>query len=163
MTHQIIELFDYNPEIGWFTNRFSRGRAAKGARTGAETGHGYRRIIVDYIKHYEHHLAWLYVHGEYPDEIDHINGNRADNRIANLRLCTRSQNKFNSETATGASGLKGAYLDKRNLQWYSKVQFGGQVKFLGNFNTPEECHEAWKDAVDSYVGEFAFHNRPLEM
>lgn len=156
---QLKELFEYNPETGWFTNRFSRGRAKEGARAGAETGHGYRRIVIDYIKHYEHHLAWLYINCEYPDEIDHINGNRSDNRIVNLRSCSRTQNNFNAERATGESGLKGAYLDKRNLQWYSKIQLGGQVKFLGNHGSAEEAHAAFMQAAELYHGEFAFHHR----
>lgn len=158
---ELKELFEYDPIIGWFTNHFSRGRARDGGRAGAETGHGYRRIIIDYVKHYEHHLAWLYVYGEYPNEIDHINGTRSDNRIINLRVCDRTQNNFNSLRPTGISGLTGAYLDKRNLQWFSKIQFGGQHKFLGNFDSAGEAHQAYLTAVERYAAEFAYHNRPI--
>ena len=158
---ELKELFVYHPDSGWFTNKHSRGRAKAGERAGAETGHGYRRIIIDYVKHYEHHLAWLYVYGEYPDEIDHVNGVRNDNRIVNLRLCTRSQNNFNSHRPTGESGLRGAYLDKRSLKWYSKIQLGGQVKFLGNYNSAEDAHDAFMAAVELYHGEFAVNNRPF--
>jgi hypothetical protein len=161
MTIYLEDMFDYNPETGWFTNRVSRGRAKEGDRAGAFTGHGYRRIIIDYTKHYEHHLAWYYVYGEYPDEIDHINGDGSDNRIANLRVCTRTQNNFNAQSTLGESGLRGAYLDKRYLQWYSKIQFGRQVKFLGNFNSPEEAHQAYLRAADEIAGEFAIHRRTL--
>ena len=157
---ELKELFVYHPDSGWFTNKSSRGRAKSGARAGAETGHGYRRIIIDYVKHYEHHLAWLYVYGEYPDEVDHVNGVRNDNRIVNLRLCTRSQNNFNTQSYTGTAGLSGAYLDKRSRQWYSKIQFGGQQKFLGIFPSPEDAHQAYLKALDEVAGEFAYHNRP---
>ena|SRR5882724_12880469 len=153
------KLFVYDPLTGWFTNRLSRGRAKEGERAGSDTGHGYRRIIVDYEKHYEHHLAWLYVYGIYPDEIDHKDGVRKHNWIANLRDCSRAQNCINSEREPGESGLRGAYLDKRNLQWYSKIQLGSQVKFLGNYETAEEAHEAYKAASELHHGEFAFHNR----
>lgn len=156
---ELKELFVYDPLTGWFTNRFSRGRAKEGARAGSETGHGYRRIIIDYIKHYEHHLAWLYVYGVYPDEIDHKNGIRSFNAIDNLRDCTRTQNNFNAERATGASGLKGAYLDKRTMHWYSHIQIGGQVKHLGIFATAEQAHGAFMAAVELHHGEFALHNR----
>ena len=154
---ELKTLFDYDPESGWFTNRYSRGRAKAGERAGSLTGHGYRRIVIDYVKYYEHHLAWLYTYGEFPDELDHINCVPSDNRIVNLRPCTRSQNNFNSLRPTGESGLRGAYLDKRTLQWYSKIQVGGQVKFLGDFNSPEEAHEAFMAAVELHHGDFARH------
>jgi hypothetical protein len=157
----LIEMFDYDPLTGWFTNRYSRGRAAAGSRAGSETGHGYRRIIIGYNKYYEHHLAWLYVYGVWPGELDHADGNASNNRIANLRECSRSENKFNARTQTGQSGLSGAYLDLRNSQWYSKIQVGGQQKFLGNFDSPEEAHAAYLKAREKIAGEFAHHNRPL--
>ena len=161
MQARLKELFNYDPETGWFTNRYSRGRAAAGERAGSPSGHGYRKICVDYNKFYEHHLAWLYVYDEWPSEIDHINGESSDNRIANLRLCNRSQNNFNSLRPTGESGLRGAYLDKRNSQWYSKIQVGGQVVFLGNFGSAKEAHAAFMVAADSYHGDFAYHRRTL--
>jgi hypothetical protein len=156
----LIEMFDFDPETGWFTNRYSRGRAAAGSRAGSETGHGYRRIIIGYNKYYEHHLAWLYVNGVWPDEIDHVNGDRSDNKISNLRVCSRSENCFNRKDGTGISGLKEAYLDSRSLKWFSKIQLGGQQVFLGSFDSPEEAHKAYLDAVEHAVGEFAYHNRP---
>lgn len=156
----LIEMFDYDPETGWFINRYSRGRAGAGSRAGAETGHGYRRIIIGYNKYYEHRLAWLYTYGDWPNEIDHINGDRCDNRIANLRVCSRSENNFNAKTTTGQAGLSGAYLDSRNSTWYSKIQVGGQQIFLGNFDSPEEAHKAYLEALDKVAGEFAYHNRP---
>lgn len=155
---RLVELFNYDPETGFFTNRFSRGRAGAGQRAGAETGHGYRRIIIDYQKFYEHHLAWYYIYGEWPDEIDHKDRNRSHNAIGNLRLATRTQNCFNSERPTGESGLRGAYLDKRNLRWYSHIQVGGQVEHLGMFDTAEEAHEAFMVAVERHHGEFALHS-----
>lgn len=157
----LIEMFDYDPLTGWFTNRYSRGRAVAGSRAGAETGHGYRRIIIGYNKYYEHHLAWLYIHGVWPGELDHADGNGCNNRIANLRECSRTENNFNSRRATGAVGLSGAYLDKRTLKWYSQIQVGGKIRRLGNFDSPEEAHEAYMVAREEIAGEFALHNRPL--
>jgi hypothetical protein len=153
---ELKDMFDYDPVTGHFTNRYSRGRAAQGARAGSDSGHGYRKICIGRLRLYEHHLAWLFVHNEWPEEIDHINGNTSDNRIANLRVCTRSQNNFNKAVTT----LSGAYLDKRNLKWYSKLQVGGQTKFLGNFSSAQEAHEAYIAARNDVAGEFAYHNRP---
>ena len=155
---RLKELFDYDPETGWFTNRFSRGRARDGDRAGSPTGHGYRRIIIDYEKYYEHHLAWLYVYGEWPEELDHKDRVRSHNWISNLRPATRTQNNANSERMTGSSGLKGAYLDYRVSRWYSKIQIGGKVKWLGHFDTAEEAHEAFMVAAENLHGEFALQS-----
>ena len=156
---QIGDLFEFDPLVG-FTNRISRGRACAGCRAGYIDVHGYRRIVIDYQKYYEHHLVWFYVYGEWPDEIDHKNRIRSDNAVANLRKATRTQNNFNAKRETGMSGLKGAYWDSRVSKWYSKIQVGGQVKWLGSLNTAEEAHKACMVAVEHHHGEFAFHNRP---
>ena len=74
-------LFIYDPETGWFTNRFSRGRAREGERAGSPSGHGYRKVCIEYAPYYEHHLAWLYVYGEWPAELDHKDGDGANNAI----------------------------------------------------------------------------------
>lgn len=156
---RLKELFDYNPVTGHFQNRFSRGRAKEGERAGSPTGHGYRRIIIDYQKCYEHHMAWLYVHGKLPKEMDHKDGNRSNNALCNLRPCTRTQNNYN-RTPADTSGLRGAYLDKRTMRWYSHICFGGQVIHLGMFGAPEEAHKAFMVAAERYHGEFAYRHRP---
>jgi len=159
---RLKELFDYDPETGWFTNRFSRGRAKAGEIAGSYAGHiqGYRRIVIDYGKYYEHQLAWLFVYGEWLDEVDHIDTDGSNNAIINLRPCTRTQNNCNrSQQPTGESGLRGAYLDKRSLKWYSHIQFGGQVTHLGTFNTAEEAHLAYEAAAESLHGEFYIPQR----
>ena len=162
LRERVIELFEYDPDTGVFKNRISRGRAKAEARAGSETGHGYRKIVVDYKKHYEHHLAWLIVHGVWPEgEMDHADGNRSNNAIGNLRLATRSQNRFNSCWATGQSGLRGAYLDKRIQKWYSKIEVDGRVVWLGHYKTSAEAHAAYCRAVDEFAGEYAFRNRVL--
>lgn len=151
---RLKELFTYNPETGWFTNNFSRGRALATARAGSPSGHGYRKINVDYIKYYEHHLAWLYVYGYIPDELDHEDRDGSHNWIDNLRIANATQNNCNTQQPTGMSGLRGAYLNKRNLKWYSQIQFGSHVKYLGSFDSAEEAHEAFESAAYQLHGEF---------
>lgn len=153
---RLKELFDYDPMTGWFTNRFSRGRAKIGERAGSSSGHiqGYRRLVVDYERVYEHQAAWLYVYGEWIEELDHNDRDGSHNAISNLRPCTRTQNNCNTRQATGQSGLRGAYLDSRSLKWYSKIQFGDMVTYLGSFNTAEEAHEAFEAAAEQFHGEF---------
>lgn len=154
---RLKELFDYNPGTGWFTNRFSRGRAKVGERAGADSGHiqNYRRLCVDYERIYEHQAAWLYMYGEWLDEVDHEDRDGSNNAILNLRPCDRTQNRCNiKRQSLGLSGLRGAYLDKRSLQWYSHIQFGGRVIHLGMFETAEEAHEAFEAAAMQLHGEF---------
>lgn len=154
---RLKELFNYDPETGWFTNRQSRGRAKQGEHAGSPTSHvqGYRRIVIDYRPYYEHHLAWFYVYGEWLEEIDHENTDGGNNSIINLRPCNRTQNNCNRfQRSDGDAGLRGAYLDKRNLQWYSKIQFGSQIEWLGTFASAEEAHLAFEAAAERLHGEF---------
>jgi len=155
---RLDELFEFDYKIG-FTNKISRGRACKHSRSGYVDVHGYRRIVIDYIKYYEHHLVWFYVTGQWPQELDHKDGDRANNAFSNLRECTRTENNFNAERATGISGLRGAYWDSRVSKWYSKIQVGGQVRWLGSYNTSEEAHCAFMIAVEQTHKEFAVEKR----
>jgi hypothetical protein len=160
MRDRVLRLFDYDPATGFFTNKVSRGRAKAGARAGSDVGHGYRKICIDYVRYYEHHLAWLIVHGVWPREIDHVDGNRSNNAIANLRLATRTQNNANGGWATGLSGLRGVYKDwRRPHMWFAKIQVGGRHIYLGEYDTPEEAHAAYLDAASHHFGAYALHNR----
>ena len=157
---RLKELFIYNPATGWFINRITRGPSQVGCRAGSSSGHGYRRLTIDGERIYEHHAAWLYMYGTCGGELDHKDGNRANNPISNLRVVTRTQNNFNSEREAGASGLRGAYLDSRSLKWFSKIQIGGKVKWLGYFDSAQEAHLAFMAEAEKQHGEHAFHNRP---
>lgn len=117
---RLRELLEYDPETGKFT--WLRNRAFKalgGTHAGYLNSNGYLRITVDDVSYAAHRLAWLYVHGRWPDKtIDHINRNKQDNRIANLRDVTHSEQNYNSsrskawkaKLATEATEAAGATL-----------------------------------------------------
>ena len=143
------EQMDYDPETGSFY--------WKPRRAGCPGG-GYWQIRIKGRCYYAHQLAWLYVHGEWPsEEIDHINRDRLDNRIANLRAADRCQNQQNKLQSNNKSGFKGVSLHNPRLAkpWQAQITVRGQHHHLGNFSTPEEAHEAYKEAAARLHGEFA--------
>ena len=86
------------------------------------------------------------------NQIDHINGDKLDNRRENLRSATQSQNSMNSRIKN-KTGYKG--VTKTNQKWGAQIKVNGQQIWLGTFNTPEEAHDAYREAAEQYFGEFA--------
>jgi hypothetical protein len=145
---RLHELLSYDPETGDF---FWRVRAARnvfpGQKAGTLTHFGYVAIYIDELAHKAHRLAWRYAYEAWPTHtIDHINGDRADNRIANLRDVTRRENRQNIHKAhrTNISGLLGAA--KAKYSWRSSINVDGKRINLGSFKTPEEAHQAHVNA-----------------
>jgi hypothetical protein len=89
-----------------------------------------------------------------PRRVDHINGDPLDNRKVNLRICTHAENMHNQRLPkNNTSGLKGASWDGKH--WVAQIGFGGKVRKLGKFSTPEEAHAAYCKAAVELHGEFA--------
>lgn len=110
--------------------------------------YGYIRIGVDGRYYMAHRLAWLYVCGRWPEHhIDHINGDRADNRIENLRDVTSSVNSQNQRKAhpnNKGSGLLG--VSQNHWKWTARIKVGGRQLNLGTYDAPEEAHAAYLTA-----------------
>lgn len=131
------------------------GRALEGQVAGVVGLRGHRSIRVDGRSYPAGRLAWFYVHGEFPKHlIDHINGNRVDDRIVNLRPATHSENGRNS-SGHSASGLKGAYFNKPTKTWFSTIRIDGKHRRLGTFPSKEEAHAAYVRVAKEIYGEFA--------
>lgn len=160
---RVKDCLHYDPETGIFTRRKRTGSRAKiGAIAGTSSTGGYLRIGLDGRDFAAHRLAWLYVHGVMPPaQLDHINGVRTDNRIANLRLASHAENMHNSRPRKSASGLKGAHLLRRRLAagwsrpWTSEILKNGKNFHLGYFATAEEAHAAYVKAARELHGDFA--------
>lgn len=159
LTQEYIKsLLDYDPETGLFTwkarprEMFKTERAFStfnarhcGGKAGNMSATGYWYICIDYKKRRAHRLAWLYVYGYMPKEIDHINGDRLDNRICNLRSVDRSENNRNMGISRrNTSGTTGVY-STRGL-WGAYVTSGGKTKSLGRFGSKSEAIKARKYA-----------------
>lgn len=108
--------------------------------------HGYLNISIDSNYYYTHRLAWFYVHGEWPNVIDHINGDKTDNRIDNLRSVDQRCNVQNVLKARkhNASRLLGAYKTKYGFA--STVVHNKKSIYLGHYKTAEEAHNVYLKA-----------------
>ena len=94
------------------------------------------------------------------EEVDHINLNKLDNRISNLRLCTRSQNKGNTRLRPdNSTGYKGVYFDETTNRYKSNIHVNGKRKYLGSFKTSEEAAHAYNVAAEKGFGDFALINQ----
>ena len=147
---RLMEVLDYDPETGIFTWQIQPGSRSDmvGKRAGYYGPGRYRSITVDGVGYLEHRLAWLFVHGRFPpDQMDHINRNRSDNRLENLREATRSQNQRNR---LAYSGLKGCWWHSRDRRWIARC---GTTN-LGSFHTEKEAYEAYCEAAKVKYGEF---------
>lgn len=142
---EMKELVEYFPESGIFIWKVQRkGPNRPNTRAGdlhKETG--YRRIGINGIRILEHRLAWFFVHGKWTDKlIDHINGDRADNRILNLREANHSENlqnvvkprRNNSTGVLGVAIYRGKYVAQIHLNYKNH--------YLGAFDTLEEAARA---------------------
>lgn len=158
---KLLSLLDYDPETGVFSWRVSRKSYGGGKNPGDRAGTaqtGCRVITIDQVRYKEHRLAWFYVYGEWPgQEIDHINRDFNDNRVANLRLATRSQNSANMvKPRAASSGYKGVYQNRHSPgTWFAQISVDSKSKFLGRFTTPEEAHAAYVAAAQEHYGDFA--------
>lgn len=146
----------YDPETGLFTRLYQRGRSAPGDNCETVRGMGYRSLNVFCWKWASHRMAWTYTYGSIPQgmQIDHINGIRTDNRIANLRLATLAENRRN-RICIGKLGKKGVTLTASRCRYRSRIAVNGQRHHLGYFDTPEEANAAYAVAARRLHGEFA--------
>lgn len=156
---RLKELLSYDPATGVFRWRVKPSRAVSidDIAGSVDRTNGYRRIALDGKKNYKaHRLAWLYVTGEWPQgDLDHINLDKDDNRIANLREATGSQNCANQKAKR--NGLKGAYrLGQR--WWQAVIVKHGKRFYLGCFATELEAHNVYSEAAKKVHGEFARAN-----
>lgn len=147
----------YEPDTGFFFRAVDSTGARKAGERITNAGRdGYLRIIIKGTQYQGHRVAWIMAgRGEPPAIIDHINGDRTDNRIENLRAADAQLNVVNSrKRANCSSSLKG--ITRHNSgRWQAAIKFHGKYHHLGMFADEASAHQAYMDAATSFYGEFA--------
>jgi len=154
------EVLSYDPETGKFVwLRALSWRRGAGAEAGTSTKNGYLKIGIKGSEFLCHRLAWIHHYGKDPGGfIDHINGNKSDNRIANLRLASHSENRANVHKlrSDNTSGYRGVFRHAQMKdKWYAKIGIQQKQKYLGIFDNKEDAKACYDKALKKYFGEFA--------
>lgn len=139
---RLRDLLAYDPDTGVFTRKVRTAHRCKvGDVAGSLNAEGYRYIRL-LGRHYKaNRIAWLYVHGAWPTGVvDHINGDRGDDRIVNLRVCTNAENSQNRRRPAGA------YPCQKGGGFFSTVMVDGIKHYLGRFATRDEARAAYVEA-----------------
>lgn len=155
---RLREIVNYDPETGEFTWKFChRRRTNKDGKVGHLSASGYVQMYVDGINTRAHRLAWLYVHGVYPGgHIDHINGDRADNRIANLRDVAPAVNSQNRPAFSKANKLKAVGVFEYKGGFRAEITALGRRHHFGVYETLAEARAAYN------AGKLILHSKAME-
>lgn len=142
----IKNVLSYNPDTGVFIwkERFGK-RGIPGRKAGTIDFNGYVVITINGKRHKGHRLAWLVMTGAWPEvAVDHINGDRSDNRFANLRDANWSQNQHNRRLqSNNKSGYQGVAWDANARKWRAGIRAAGRGFNLGNYDSKEDAHLAY--------------------
>lgn len=149
-------LFEY--QDGMLYWKISKRGVKAGSKAGSVTHEGYMRVMVNGKEYKIHRLIFLMHHGYFPEMIDHINGNRSDNRIENLRPATNQQNQHNViAPRTNTSGVKNVTWSKRNKKWCVELRVNGKHKNFGQYHDIDYAKFVANAMRYKYHGDFANH------
>ena len=153
---RLDELLDVYPESGHFVWKVWRGGTAHaGTLAGTTSKTDYLLIKIDRRFYLAHRLMWLFVHKEWPiNDIDHVNLDKADNRISNLRAATRSQNVSNGNVRRDSETQRRG-VQKIGNRFMARITKEGVREYLGCYGTAEEAHAQYAIAAKRLHGEFA--------
>jgi hypothetical protein len=157
---ELRELLRYDPDDGhlyWL--KIGKGVSSARLDTPAGVIHRIKRYRIIGVRrrvYTAHRLIWLYVHGEWPDgEIDHIDGDRANNKITNLRDVSHKQNMANRcRHSNNMIGMKGVSWRPRDNRWRAQIWDAGKARHLGYFASAAEAKSAYDFAARALFGEF---------
>lgn len=155
---KLHELFEYRDgTLYWKVNKGNR--TPKGSKAGTVCNHGYVNILIDGIRYKSHRIIFCMFNGYMPMFVDHIDNNRSNNKIENLREVTKSQNNQNARTRSdNTSGVKGVCWNSVINKWTARLNLSGKQILVGNFINLYDARIAIEEARNKLHGEFARHN-----
>ena len=136
----------YDPDTGVFTRLTNNNRWKAGHTTGALDKAGYVIILYKGKRYKAHRLAWYYVYGSIPMyNIDHINEDKSDNRIDNLRLDNKNNNAQNvsSPSKNSKSGVRGVHWCTRDKKWIAQIHINGKQVCVARADNIQEAYDAY--------------------
>lgn len=152
----VRSILDFDAKTGVFTWRPGYHRSVVAGRVaGRVNGKGYATISIKNNHYQSHRLAWLHFYGEWPSgQIDHINRNKLDNSIKNLRVVTASENCLNRDQPKSKySNERGVTFHKSNNKWQAQICLPGRngSTYIGSFESKEDAVLAYKEARRSLL------------
>lgn len=160
---QIISIFDYRDgNLYWKVSNSNRVKI--GALAGGVYGDGYRHVKIDGKLYYAHRLVFLYHYGHLPKFLDHIDGNRSNNDIFNLREATNRENQMNRKKNKSMNGkptsseYKGVCWDEHREKWLARITIDGKQKYLGLFASEIAAALAYNKSAIEAFGEYIHLN-----
>jgi hypothetical protein len=153
---RLKEICTYDPETGLFEGIVNRGKRYKiGMPFGKPEKKGYLQVTIDGRTYHLQRLAWLYVHGVWPEhQIDHRNGIPSDNRLENLRDANRCQQNWNKKAITGKKTPKNVFFLKTTGKYRVRITESFKVRFLAEYETLEEASMVAVEQRRRIHGEF---------
>jgi len=147
-------LFDYKD--GTLIRKVNAGRGIQGNAAGCVNGRGYLQTSIHQKTYFVHRLIWLLHYKKMPFMIDHINGDRLDNRIENLREVTSSENSQNrSIGSNNTSGIKGVSWFAQSCKWKATIMVNGVHNYLGLYVDIRDAETAVCAYREKIHGEYA--------
>lgn len=143
---RLREVFSYDAEAGQLLWAVNKGTQAPAGSIAGSVSNGYRRVQLDGVSTMAHRICWALWHSEWPKGlIDHIDGNRSNNRILNLREGSYAMNRENQRKprADSASGVLGACWHKSTKKWKASIQVNGKHIHIGLFASAEAAGAAY--------------------
>jgi len=153
----VKDLFEYNDGVLYWKNPTS-GRMKKGLRAGRYGKRGYIETGINYKRYKNHRIIFLMFHGYLPEIVDHIDNNKLNNKIENLRAATCSQNLQNAKLSkSNTTGIKGVVWEKDRKYWKAQIMVNGKQIRIGKLESLELAELVVQELRSKFHGEYANH------